>query len=483
MAKLMIELLNKSPKVLVIGDLIVDQYLWGNSSRISPEAPVQIVNINSQDSLLGGAGNVVNNLKSLGAKVDIISVIGDCDNANELKKLLKDIKVSYKYIFTQKNRITSKKSRIISAHQQVVRFDMENTDPINTHSINLIIKTFKSIVSNYDVILLSDYGKGVLTDSLTESLIDISNNVGKKVIIDPKGSDYRKYKNAYLLTPNSKEASEATNVEINDKSSLSEAIQILKSKYSLNISLITLSEKGIAIFDKDLRVYPTITKDVFDVTGAGDTVIAALGFALACDFEIDKAVQFSNLAAGIVVSKVGNSTTTINEIIEYESIINQSISNENIKTIDQITLISSDLRKIGKKIIFTNGCFDIIHSGHIKYLEEARSMGDVLILGLNSDRSVKTLKGNNRPINSEMDRACVLSALNAVDYVVIFDEDTPYNLIKAIKPNTLVKGGDYSQKKIVGDNLADEIKIAKLIEGKSTSSTIERIKTNYAINN
>jgi D-beta-D-heptose 7-phosphate kinase / D-beta-D-heptose 1-phosphate adenosyltransferase len=478
----MIELLNKSPRILVIGDLIVDQYLWGNSSRISPEAPVQIVNIKSETSLLGGAGNVVNNLKSLGAKVDILSIVGECDNSRELKKLLKNIKVSTKYLFTQKNRITSKKSRIISAHQQVIRFDKENTDSINKNSVNLIIETFQSIVRTYDVILLSDYGKGVLTDFLTKSLIDISNSFGKKIIIDPKGTEYSKYKNAYLLTPNKKEASEATHININDDKSLLDAIQKLKSEYSLKVSLITLSEKGVAIYDNGLRIYPTITKEVYDVTGAGDTVLASLGFALACNIEVDKAVRFSNLAAGLVVSKVGNATTSINEIIEYESKLNKASRNQNIKSIDQITLICSKLKEIGEKIIFTNGCFDIIHSGHIKYLEEAKSMGDTLILGLNSDGSVKSLKGENRPINSEMDRAYVLAALDVVDYVVIFDEDTPYHLIKAIKPNIIVKGGDYFGKKIVGEDIADEIKITKLVYGKSTSETIKKIK-NYENNN
>ena len=472
----MIDLLNKTPKVLVIGDLIVDQYLWGTSSRISPEAPVQIVDINRESSLLGGAGNVVNNLQSLGAKVDIISIIGDCDNSNELIKLFKDIQVNTKYLFTQKNRLTSKKTRIISSQQQVVRYDRESTAEINIKSINIILNTFKSIIKMYDVILLSDYGKGVLTDNLTKSLISISNDSGKKILIDPKGDNYKKYKNAYLLTPNKKEASNATKININDNASLFDAIVKLKSSYSLDVSLITLSDKGIAIYDKDFRTYPTITREVFDVTGAGDTVLASLGFAIACGVNIDEAVKFSNLAAGIVVSKVGNSTTSLAEIIDYESQLNNYSSKEKVKSIDEITKLSKELRATGKNIIFSNGCFDILHIGHVKYLEEAQKLGDLLILGINSDRSVKSLKGQNRPINSQEDRANILAALKVVDYVVIFDEDSPYNLIKAINPNILVKGGDYEDKKVIGEDIVNELKIIKLINGKSTTNTIEKIK-------
>ena len=474
----MINLIGKSPKLLVIGDLMIDHYLWGSCNRTSPEAPVPVVNIENESVLLGGAGNVVNNLKALGAEVGIISVIGDCINSNELKNLLKKIDIDMQYLITQKDRITSKKSRIIASQQQVVRYDRESIHNISPKSQNTIIETFNKIVMNYDAVLLSDYGKGILTNELTISLIKNANKNGKKVLVDPKGLDYSKYKGAYLLTPNKKEASEATRIIINDDERLNEAIVQLKIECELDVSLITLSEHGIAIYDHDLRIHPTVTREVFDVTGAGDTILASLGFALACELDIDIAVQFANLAAGVVVRKVGNATATLNEIIDHESSHNKSSSDKHIKTLKEITTLSKELSSKGKKIVFTNGCFDLIHSGHIKYLEAAKSFGDVLILGLNSDRSVTSLKGQGRPINKQIDRANILAALEAVDYVVIFDENTPYELIKAVKPDILVKGGDYEGKKVVGQDIASELKLVQFVDGKSTSRIINKIQQN-----
>jgi len=472
----MIDLQNKKPKILVIGDLMIDHYLWGSCERISPEAPVQVIDIESESIVLGGAGNVVNNLYTLGANVDVISVIGECETSKELEELLATIKVSTSFLVHQKDRVTSKKSRIIADQQQVVRYDRENTNEISNESQDAIIQSFKSLINNYDLVLLSDYGKGVLTFNLTQSLINIANKMGKKLLADPKGLDYSKYKGAYLLTPNKKEASEATTISIEDNDSLIKAIQILKDQCSLEVSLVTLSEQGIAILDKKFRIHPTTTREVFDVTGAGDTVLASLGFALSCDKSIDEAVKFANLASGVVIGKIGSATATMNEIIEYESSINKSSSKKHIKTWDEISTIIEKLKSKDKKIVFTNGCFDILHIGHLKYLEKSKSFGDILILGLNSDDSIRRLKGKNRPINTQTDRACILAALEVVDYLVIFEEDTPFELIKLIGPDVLVKGGDYEGKDVIGQNIVKELKLVKFIDGKSTSKTIERIK-------
>ena len=472
----MIDLQGKSPKLLVIGDLMIDHYLWGSCERISPEAPVQVINVNNESTLLGGAGNVINNLKKFGANVDVISILGESDISVELKGLLDDIEVDTKYLFIEQDRITSKKSRIIASQQQVVRYDRESNDDINNKSQNHILDTFKKIIANYELVLLSDYGKGILTNKLTQSLINVANKYGKKVLIDPKGHDYSKYKGAYLLTPNIKEASEATKINIIDDTSLNQAIIQLKSQCDLDISLITLSDKGVAVYDDEFRIHPTFTREVFDVTGAGDTVLASLGFALACDLNIDEAIEFSNFAAGVVVGKIGSATTTLNEIIEYESSLNKSFSEEHIKTLNEIISLCTELKARGKRVVFTNGCFDLLHAGHVKYLETAKSFGDVLIIGLNSDRSVTALKGEGRPINVQMDRAYILAALEVVDYVVIFDEDTPYKLIKAIKPHTLVKGGDYEGKEVIGQDIADELKLVKFLDGKSSTQTIEKIQ-------
>jgi len=472
----MIDLQGKSPKILVIGDLMIDHYLWGSCERISPEAPVQVINVGDESMSLGGAGNVINNLNALGAQVDVISVIGNCETSGKLKALLANIKVNTKYLITQNKRVTSKKTRIISSQQQVVRYDHESTDEISDESQKSILASFEKLVSNYDAVLLSDYGKGVLTIELTQSLIAIANDKNIKVLVDPKGLDYSKYRGSYLLTPNKKEASEATKINITDDASLTKAITQLKTEYDLDVSLITLSEQGVAIYDNKLRVHPTVSREVFDVTGAGDTVLASLGFALACGYKIDAAVEFANLAAGVVVGKIGSAIATLNEIIEYESSLKKSTSDEHIKTFDEIASLSKELRARGKKIIFTNGCFDILHIGHVRYLETAKSYGDILILGLNSDRSVTSIKGKGRPINIQLDRAYILAALEAVDYVVVFDEDTPYDLIKAVKPDVLVKGSDYEGKKVVGQDIADELKLVQFVDGKSTTKTIKNIQ-------
>lgn len=475
----MIDLKDKVPHILVIGDLMIDHYLWGKCERISPEAPVQVVAIEKETSVLGGAGNVVHNLAALGANISVISVVGDDDNAQELRTLLSDIRIDDTLLFTQAGRNTSKKSRIIAAQQQVVRYDIESTEDISATLQEEILLSLHHTIMNYDIILLSDYGKGVVTTHLAQNIIAIANKHKKKVLVDPKGADYTKYSGAYLLTPNKQEAILASGMPINDKKSLHAAITHLQEHCHLSVSLITLSEDGIAIYDENLRVHPTVAREVYDVTGAGDTVLASLGFSLSVAYNIDEAVKFANLAAGVVVGKIGSATATLNEIIEYESSLNKSTSDSHIKTIEEIRLLSSELKKRGKKIIFTNGCFDILHVGHVKYLEEAKSYGDVLILGLNSDESVRRLKGPTRPVNTEEDRAYILASLEAVDYVVKFYDDTPYTLIEAVQPHILVKGGDYEGKDVVGQDIADELRLVQFVDGKSTTKTIEKIQGKY----
>ena len=472
----MLNLLGKAPKILVIGDLIVDHYLWGSSDRISPEAPVLVVSINNESRMLGGAGNVINNLKALNAKVDVMSVLGECGVSSELKLLLNEIEIDTQYLITEPKRISSKKTRIIAAQQQVVRYDQENSTEITETSQKTLLSNFRKRITDYDCVLLSDYGKGVLTNELTQQLIKTAKQHSVKILVDPKGLDYAKYKGAYLLTPNKKEAREATGINITDDASLACTIKQLKEEYELDVSLITLSEQGVAIYDGELRNHPTQTREVFDVTGAGDTVLASLGFALSCELDIDEAVKFANLAAGVVVGKIGSATATLNEIIEYESSLNKSTSDAHIKTLNEITALSEELKTRGKKIVFTNGCFDLLHAGHVRYLEASKNFGDVLILGLNSDRSVAALKGVGRPINAQIDRAYILAALEAVDYVVIFDDDTPYDLINAIKPHTLVKGGDYEGQDVAGQDIAQELKLIQFVDGKSTTKTIEKIQ-------
>ncbi len=464
------------PHILVVGDLMIDHYLWGSCERISPEAPVQVVDIAKETTVLGGAGNVINNLVTLGAKVSVSSVIGDDDIGVELIGMLRSLDVDTSNIVTQKGRKTSKKSRVIASSQQILRYDKESKEQISKIVADDIVSSLQDMMHNYDAVILSDYGKGVLSDELCQGIIKLCSKNSVKVLVDPKGSDYSKYKGAYLLTPNKKEAMMATKIEIKDKISLELALLKLKGVCELGISMITLSEDGIATYEDEMKIFPTVAKEVFDVTGAGDTVIASIAYALSAGANIDKAASFANLAAGVVVGKIGSATVTLDEIEEYEATLHKSTSDAHIKSFDEIKAVVERYRKNGKKVVFTNGCFDILHVGHVKYLQEAKSFGDVLIVGLNSDASVKRIKGASRPINVAEDRAYLLAALEAVDFVVPFEDDTPYELIKMIEPDTLVKGGDYEGKEVVGTEFAGELKLVDFVDGKSTTKTIQRIQ-------
>ncbi len=459
--------------VAVIGDVMIDAYIWGDCQRVSPEAPVAVVDSKSRSYRLGGAGNVVSNLIALDCEVTLFSVIGDDENAKILESLLES-KVS-KYLIKEKGRITTKKMRIMASKQQVLRVDDEVKRDILQESIEKILKDLDANIDKFDLILLSDYAKGVVTDELSKRVIELANKKNIPILIDPKGSNYSKYEGATLLTPNKKEASIATKIDIIDSDSAYRATKWLKDNLGLKYGVLTLSESGIAILDNNFKIVPTVAKEVYDVTGAGDTVLAALGVAIANGASLEEAAEFANSAAAVVVAKVGSATATIDEILDYNSRLKRVDIEDKIVTKSDAKEIVKEYKKSGKKIVFTNGCFDILHKGHAYYLNEAKKAGDILIVGLNSDGSVKRLKGESRPINSEDDRAYLLSALSSVDFVVIFDEDTPYDLIESIKPNILVKGADYRGKEVVGANLVDELMLIDFVEGRSTTNIVKKI--------
>lgn len=462
------------PSILVIGDLMLDHYLWGNCERISPEAPVQVIDIQRESTVLGGAGNVVNNLLSLGAKVRVLSVVGDDENGKELLHMLEVLGADAKDIVKQEGRKTSKKSRVIASHQQVVRYDSESKDDINETSIKILLAKCEEHIRKIDVLLLSDYGKGVLTTSFTEQIIALAKKHQKPLLVDPKGDDYSKYKGATLITPNKKEASIATKIAIKDNESLQKAGMLLKESLELSYAIITLSEDGMAIFGEHFLKMPTVAREVYDVTGAGDTVLASLGYAISCGLSIKEAASFANSAAAVVVGKLGSATVTLDEVDVYEHSLRAAKAESKIKTREEIVRLLQN--KCNQKIVFTNGCFDILHVGHVKYLEIAKSFGDILIVGLNADESIKRLKGESRPINILEDRAYILASLESVSYVVPFEEETPLALISAIQPDVLVKGADYKDKEVVGSNIAKEVRLVQFVEGKSTTQIIQRIQ-------
>ncbi|TKX32077.1 D-glycero-beta-D-manno-heptose-7-phosphate kinase [Campylobacter estrildidarum] len=458
----MLEFLSQQrPKILIIGDFMVDNYTWCDCSRISPEAPVLVVKTLKQDQRLGGAANVYANLQSLGADVFALGVIGDDKNSEFLKENLKG------EFLIQKGRKTPFKNRIMAHNQQVLRLDEEDVSDIELE--DELIALFCKYIEDFQAVILSDYAKGVLTPKVCKAFIQKANELNIPILIDPKGSDFSKYSGATLLTPNKKEALEALKFENLDGENLEKGIKKLKDDFSLKYSMITLSEAGIAVYDQKLHIAPAKALEVYDVTGAGDSVIAVLAFCLANKVDIIRACEIANEAAAVVVSKVGSVSVSFDEIKSFK----RSDLEKKIVSKNELVKILNDKNK---KIVFTNGCFDIVHFGHIQYLQKAKRLGDILIVGLNSDASVRRLKGSERPINSEFQRACMLAAFYFVDFVVIFDEDTPLELISTIKPDILVKGADYEGKEVVGANLISRVELIEFEEGFSTSKIIEKIR-------
>ncbi|EAI5530214.1 D-glycero-beta-D-manno-heptose-7-phosphate kinase [Campylobacter lari] len=447
---------SKKPKILVVGDFMVDRYIWCDCTRISPEAPVMVVKSQKEDKRLGGAGNVYANLKSLGAEVFALGLVGNDESGRFLKENLNA------RLLVEKDRKTPLKSRVLSHSQQVLRLDDEND--FDTKLEDEIIQEYKKIAKDYDAIVLSDYAKGVLTSKVTKALIEHANTLNLPILIDPKGSDFSKYQNATLLTPNKKEAIQALGVEKIDN--LEKALKKLKDDLNLTYSIITLSEEGIALYDEKLHIIPAKALEVYDVTGAGDSVIAMLAYALALKVDIIKACELANDAAAVVVAKVGSVSVSLEEIKNLK----KASFEDKIKSKEELVKLLQN-----QKVVFTNGCFDIVHYGHIKYLEKAKKLGDILVVGLNSDESIKRLKGNSRPINLEFQRACMLASMYFVDYVVIFNEDTPYELIEFLKPDVLVKGADYKDKEVAGSNLVKKVELIDFEDGFSTTNIINRI--------
>ena len=470
----------KNLKILVVGDLMLDEYLWGKADRISPEAPVQIVDVVRQELRLGGAGNVVNNLTALGCRVTVCGVIGDDENAGLLLDALKAKNADTSGIFLQPGRTTSRKTRIIAANQQIVRIDRESRDPIDGASAEKIGEFIRRNISSHHALLVSDYLKGVLTPPVLETIIECGRASGIPVVIDPKGNDYGKYTGATLLTPNRKEAETASRIPIHDEASLVQAGNTLLSSVQLDHLLVTRSEEGMTLFSRNeppLHI-ATHTREVYDVTGAGDTVVSILGLGLAGGLSVREACEVANVGAGIVVGKIGTATVSPDEILAEMS-RREPRDGGKIKKLAELVPVAEQLRLSGRKIVFTNGCFDLLHFGHVSYLQKAKRLGDVLILGLNSDASIRRLKGEKRPIIAQEERAHIMAALECIDYVVVFEEDTPIELIRAIRPDILAKGADYTPETVVGRELVESwggrVELVALEEGKSTTGTIQKI--------
>ena len=471
------------PRVLVIGDLILDRYVSGDVERISPEAPIPVLNARTTAEKLGGAGNVAANLRSMEAEVEMVGVVGQDGRGRMLSEMLAQSGVVTSGVLADPSRPTTEKTRMISGVQQVLRVDFEVSRPISDELATRILGELSARIAQAGAVILSDYGKGVLTPKVLAGAIELAQRHGVPVLVDPKGSDYTRYRGATLITPNRKEAEEALGRKLSDRAEWPRAAQELISIADLQAAVVTLGAQGMFLMNRagESVHVPTFAREVFDVTGAGDTVISHLALYLAAGLDLPIAVHLANHAAGIVVAKPGAASVTRGELFERLDQHERGWrSNAKVVHGERLEAQLKLWRSQNKRIVFTNGCFDILHVGHVDYLRFARMQGDVLIVGVNDDASVRRLKGPTRPVNTLEDRMAVLAALEMVDGVTSFAEDTPANIVERVSPSVLVKGEDWRDKGVVGREWVEthggKVVLAPLVPGRSTTGTIERIE-------
>ena len=468
----------RNARVLVVGDVMLDKYIWGEVERISPEAPVPVVRATWENERPGGAANVAMNLAGLGACVTVAGFAGSDDEQERLEAMLAEAGVEP--ALTEAADVpTTTKLRIFSGNQQIMRLDTEGEPSPCDAAYEQLLKRVSAVLPGVGVVVLSDYSKGVLTEFVCRSIIAEAHSLGVPVLVDPKHRDFSRYGGATTICPNLKELSAATGESLADTDGLLAAAQAQLASLHMDFMVVTMGGKGIAVLRKDSRLHaPAVVRQVYDVSGAGDTVIAVLALAMACDVEIGTAVQVANLAAGIVVSKVGTVPIQREELLGALSEELALHMDNKVLPLERLLSRVAGWRFGGDRVVFTNGCFDILHIGHITLLERARRMGDRLIVALNSDQSVRLIKGPLRPIVGEEERARILAALSAVDAVVIFNERTPLKLIEAIRPDVLVKGGDFREEAVVGARevraWGGRVELIPLIEGISTTRLIAK---------
>lgn len=478
----LIQILDHLPqsKVLCIGDVMLDRYVYGSIDRISPEAPIPVMQYQRDVSMLGGVGNVARNLCAWRCETVMLAVTGQDDAANEIKALAKELPHLAAELLSDPARPTTLKTRYVSGNQQMLRLDHESKESIRDLQVEQAMQKIKQILPRMGAVILSDYAKGMLSDKLVEAVIREARAHKVPVLVDPKGQDYGRYKGATILSPNLKELAQGTNRVLKTDEEIVDAAKFLIQKLDLEALLVTRSKDGMSLVQKGGAVHhlPAEARDVYDVSGAGDTSIAMLAAAIAAKASFIDAAYMANIAAGIAVGKLGTAIVMTSEIDEA---LLSSHNRMKSKLYDTPALLDriAVWRHQGYKIGFTNGCFDLIHPGHISLLRQSRAACDRLVVAMNTDASVKKLKGDNRPIQNQQSRATVMSSLDSVDAVVLFDEDTPMKLIEAIKPDVLVKGADYTVATVVGSDFVQsyggKILLAKLEEGFSTTNTVKKI--------
>ncbi len=470
-------------RVLCVGDVMLDRYIYGQVERISPEAPIPVLRIQREAVTLGGAGNVVRNIAALGGHVDLIGVIGQDQAGYDIAKQITSLPQVTSYLLTDSSRPTTLKTRYVADGQQLLRADHEVSQSISADMEKQVLLRLRGSIDSSTVVILSDYAKGVLSDVVVKEAIKLAKEANRIILIDPKGRDFSRYFGATMLTPNRRELADATLTSIRTVEDAEKAARQLIDRYELEGILAKLGSDGVCLVlkGKPAQHFHATAREVYDVSGAGDTVVSTMALALAGGLSSADGAALANIAGSIVVGKIGTATVTRDELAR-ELVHDQTRQSEQkIVSLAEATETAERWRKQGLKVGFTNGVFDLLHPGHLSLLRQARAACDRLIIGLNSDVSVKRLKGENRPIQNENARAAVLASLTDIDQVVIFSEDTPLTLIKAIRPSVLVKGADYKMDQVVGGDIVQswggQVILANLVEGQSTTATIAKLQT------
>lgn len=467
-------------RILVIGDLMLDEYVWGDVNRISPEAPVQVVSVEREAFTLGGAGNVVNNLTALGASVSVAGVVGDGEDGRIMMDRFAALGADASGVIRETGRRTTRKTRVMASNQHVVRIDRETVKPVAAETHDRMEARIRDLLPSADIVLVSDYDKGLLAPPFLGRMLEMAGDHGKRVLCDPKGRNFSKYRGADLITPNRKEAALASGIDIRDDASLRRAADAIMDAADLPHLLITQGKAGMTLFGRDrppLRI-PAEARQVFDVSGAGDTVLSVVGLSLAAGALLEEAARLANTAAGIVVGKVGAAAVSRAEL---ESALGRlTASSSKFRSFEELPALSMDLRGAGRRIVLTNGCFDLLHTGHIMLFGEAKRHGDVLIVAVDDDASVTAVKGPGRPVIGQDQRIRLLSALDAVDYVTVFSQGQLDALVRAVGPDVLLKGSNYEGREIIGREAVEaaggQVVFAPTIDGLSADAIIDHIR-------
>jgi D-beta-D-heptose 7-phosphate kinase/D-beta-D-heptose 1-phosphate adenosyltransferase len=484
----LIDLVQKlgQPRVLVVGDVMLDRYVWGDAERISQEAPVILLRAEKREERLGGASSVATLLRALGARVALAGVVGADPDGARIRQMLLDLGIDHESLLPEPGRPSTVKERYIGRAQhrhpqQMIRVDYEARQPLPASVEQELAKAIAHQVRKADVVLLSDYDKGVCTLAVLTAVVTAAKACGVRVLADPvRGKDYRKYQGCTAITPNRLEAGLAIGRALAGTAEALEAAAQLREQLDLEAAIVTLDKEGMALAHRDGRrhVFPTRPRQVYDITGAGDMVLAVLGMALAAGADYEPAIKLANVAGGLEVEKIGVATVTRDEMLR--DLLHSGPGVNKVLSREALVIELESRRRLGQRIAFTNGCFDVLHAGHVQYLQEARAQADVLVVGINSDASVRGLKGPHRPVNPLTARSLVLAALQAVDYVTVFEEATPLGLIQAVRPDVLVKGSDYRKDEVVGADFVESyggrVHLAAVREGYSTTNLLRRLE-------